>query len=62
MYFVEGENMMDRNAKITSIEERHADLEVFVKSITKNSRNDLNKVRVKDLVDIDKIQTDILEK
>ena len=60
-FFIEGKNMIIDGKRIVSFAERHAALEVFVKSIVKKSRSDLDTVRLKDLVDFEKIENDILE-
>jgi hypothetical protein len=60
-FFIEGKNMIINDKKIVSYADRHPLLSVFVKTVIKKSRSDLNNIRVKDMVDFDKIENDILE-
>lgn len=56
-FFIEGENMIVNDGKIISFEERNKKLEIFIKSITKKSRKNLNPIRMRELIDIHQIET-----
>ena len=60
-FFIEGKNMIINERKIVSYEERHPILEVFVKAIAKKSRPDMNTVRLKDMIEFNNIENDVLE-
>jgi cap1 methyltransferase len=60
-FFIEGKNMIIKDKKIVSYEERHALLEVFVKSVSKRSRSDLSNIRLKDMVEFDAIENEVLD-
>lgn len=62
--FIEGQNMIidqSNHNRVVSIEERHSKLEIFVKSISKKSKPELNTIRLKDLINVEKVEGDLLD-
>ena len=61
-FFIEGENMIIQNNRIVSLKERNAQLNVFVKSITKNSRPEMKRVRAREVIDLENCEEEIINK
>ena len=60
--FIEGENMSVQDGRVVSMEERNKQLHIFVKSITKKSRAEYSKLRVKALISLENLNSSIIEK
>ena len=54
--------MIVQNNKICSLKDRNAQLGVFVKSISKKSRIEMNTVRVREIVDLEDVEREIISK
>ena len=60
-YLIDGENLMvNSNYRMVSMEDRRSSLEIFIKAISKPSRNELCPLRLKDLVKVEHIESEIL--
>ena len=61
-YMIDGENLMvNNNYRMVSMEDRRSSLEIFIKAISKPSRNELCLLRVKDLVKVENIESEVLQ-
>jgi hypothetical protein len=54
--------MIVQNNKICSLKDRNSQLSVFVKSISKKSRIEMNTVRVREIVDLEDVEREIISK
>lgn len=61
-FFIEGENMAFQDNKVVSLVERNKQLNIFVKAITKKSRFGYTSLRVRDLIGLDDISSNIFER
>jgi hypothetical protein len=54
--------MIIQNNRIFSLKERNTQLNVFVKSITKNSKPEMKRVRAREIIDLENCEEEIINK